>query len=193
VPRELFAVFAAIGAEFRVSVSAFDTDAQLSHRLDLLRSYQAAGGVAIPLVMTTCFARSEMSERQEWLVDHVIQQDLPSAENSLRFHPMSPMLPLLDSAGLRPILNTNDLWSGRLFPNLLRVPTTTSVPSTYEGLQSNYLSHNDPEFLMALFCEPVHTHEEVLAGPPLDKPRQCGVAVQAAGAKSLYPVAGGAL
>jgi hypothetical protein len=179
VPFALLADFASVRAELRVSVSAFDTDAQLEHRLCLLTSYQAAGGVAVPLMMTAYFNNSDLMERQEKLVHHLLELDLPTAENSLRFDSASPMLSLLDISQMRPVLSSNDLWSGRLFPQLLRVPTTTSIPSTYEGLQSGSLSRNSSHFLKALFCDPVHTHEEVLAGPLLDKPMQCGVALGA--------------
>ena len=45
-------------------------------------------------------------------------------------------------------------------------------------MQSAYLSKNSAEFLASLWHEPVHTHEEVMSGQQLEKPRQCGVALQ---------------
>ena len=166
---------AAVGAELRVSVSAFDSAAQIRHRLNTIQSYRDAGGCSIPLVMTTIFNRSELNLRQDQLVAHVLEHDLPAAENSLRFDPDSPVLAMLDRTRLRQLASSKDFWCGRIYTCELRVPTTTSLPPGYEGLQSNHLSKNDPEFLLSLFREPVHTHEEVLSGVPLDKPRQCGV------------------
>ena len=71
---------AAVGAELRVSVSAFDSAAQIRHRLNTIQSYRDAGGCSIPLVMTTIFNRSELNLRQDQLVAHVLEHDLPAAE-----------------------------------------------------------------------------------------------------------------
>jgi hypothetical protein len=171
---------AAVRAEIRVSISAFDTDAQMSHRLKTINAYRRAGGAAVPLAMTALFRRPELNRKQDWFVRLLVDQDLPAAENSLRFDPTSPVMELLDRPQYREVASSHDLWCGRLYPEVLRVPTTTSLPPEYEGLQSNRLSGNDPEFLKSLFCDPVHTHQEVLTSPPLDKPRQCGVASQPA-------------
>jgi hypothetical protein len=105
----------------------------------------------------------------------MISHDLPAAENSLRFAPTSPVMDILDRTRMRQIASTGDFWSGRLYAGVLRVPTTSSLPSSYSGLQSGYLSRNDSDFLDSLFADPVHTHEEVLASPPLEKPVQAGV------------------
>jgi hypothetical protein len=170
---------AAVRAEIRVSISAFDTDAQMAQRLKTIDAYRRAGGVAVPLAMTALFCDSELNRKQDGLVQLLVDEDLPAAENSLRFAPTSPVMQLLDRPQYREVASSGDLWCGRLYPDVLRVPTTTSLPPQYEGLQCNRLSGNDPEFLESLFCDPVHTHQEVLTSPPLDKPRQCGVASKA--------------
>jgi hypothetical protein len=173
---------AALKAEFWLCVSAFDTDAQLEHRIGTIESYREAGGVAVPLVMTTRFLWPELNDKQDRLVRYMVDHDLPAAENSLRFAPHSPVLDLLDMSRLRPIAQTGDFWCGRLYDGVLLVPTTSSLPCSYSGMQSSYLSGNDPEFLKSLYCDPVPTQEEVLASPPLQKPLQAGVPlVQLAG------------
>jgi hypothetical protein len=166
---------AAAKAELWVCVSAFDSDAQIEHRIDTIETFREAGGCAVPLVMTTRFSEPELNAKQEQLVKYMVDHDLPAAENSLRFAPASPVMAILDRMKMRQIASTGDFWSGRLYVGVLRVPTTSSLPSTYSGLQSGYLSRNDSDFLDSLFFDPVRTHEEVLAGPPLEKPVQAGV------------------
>lgn len=166
---------AAVKAELWLCVSAFDSDAQLEHRINSIETFREAGGCAVPLVMTTRFSQPELNAKQEQLVQYMIDHDLPAAENSLRFAPTSPVMAVLDRTRMRQIASTGDFWSGRLYAGVLRVPTTSSLPSGYSGLQSRYLSRNDSDFLDSLFFDPVRTHEEVLAGPPLEKPIQAGV------------------
>lgn len=166
---------AAVKAELWVCISAFDSDAQIEHRIDTIETFREAGGCAVPLVMTTRFSEPELNAKQEQLVQYMIDHDLPAAENSLRFAPTSPVTAVLDRRRMRQIASTGDFWSGRLYEGVLRVPTTSSLPSGYSGLQSSYLSRNDSDFLDSLFFDPVHTHEEVLASPPLEKPMQAGV------------------
>src|SRR5581483_9270869 len=78
---------AAVKAEVWVCVSAFDSDAQIDHRLETIETYRDAGGCAVPLVMTTRFGKPELNAKQEQLVQYVTDHDLPAAENSLRFAP----------------------------------------------------------------------------------------------------------
>ena len=165
----------AVKAELWLCVSAFDSDAQIEHRIDSIETFREAGGCVVPLVMTTRFSEPELNAKQEQLVQYMLDHDLPAAENSLRFAPTSPVMAVLDRTRMRQIASTGDFWSGRLYAGVLRVPTTSSLPPGYSGLQSGYLSRNDPDFLDGLFFDPVHTHEEVLAGPPLEKPLQAGV------------------
>src|SRR5215467_810669 len=166
---------AAAKAELWVCVSAFDSDAQIEHRIDAIETFRKAGGCAVPLVMTTRFGEPELNAKQEQIVQYMTDHDLPAAENSLRFAPTSPVMAILDRLRMRQIASTGDFWSGRLYAGVRRVPTTSSLPSGYSGLQSGYLSRNDSDFLDSLFFDPVHTHEEVLASPPLEKPAQAGV------------------
>jgi hypothetical protein len=167
---------AAAGVELRISVSAFDSDAQLRHRFDTMLRHRDAGGVAVPLVMTTRFKDAGYQARQESILQDVLGHDLPGAENSLRFPQGSPVAKLLDPDEVRPLAGSGDLWGGRLYAADLTVPTTTSLPASYSGLPSGYRSRLPLAFLGQLFHEPVRTHEEVLLGPPLHKPTQCGVA-----------------
>jgi len=166
---------AAAKAELWVCVSAFDSDAQIEHRIDTIETFREAGGCAVPLVMTTRFTEPELNAKQEQLVQYMTGHDLPAAENSLRFAPTSPVMDILDRMRMRQIASSGHFWSGRLYAGVLRVPTTSSLPPGYSGLQSGYLSRNDSDFLESLFADPVHTHEEVLASPPLEKPVQAGV------------------
>lgn len=167
---------AAVKAEIRVSISAFDSKAQLRQRLMTIEQYREVGGVAIPLVMSAAFNDQLLLEKQQRLVDYVVDRDLPAAENSLRFEQNAPVTQLIDLSRCGQVASTNDYWAGRLFDNELLIPTTTSVPPEYCGLESPYLSKNSKDFLASLWFEPVRTNREVLTlGQDLDKPSQCGV------------------
>ncbi|MFD4413543.1 hypothetical protein ACFVXW_22435 [Streptomyces sp. NPDC058251] len=170
--------FASHGAELRVSISALDTPPQLQHRLDAIDAYRRAGGLAVPIVMSAPFRDEGLLTKQRAIVDHVLEHDFPAAENSLRFSPGSPMLELLNPDELGRVSSTHDLWGGRLFSDELRVPTITSVPPEYHGLESSFFSRLSTEVLTELSLEPVRTHSEVLnSDRDVDKPRQCGVSI----------------
>ncbi len=53
IPPDVLPRLIAARAELRISVSALDTDAQLRHRLEAAVAYRDAGGLAIPVVVTT--------------------------------------------------------------------------------------------------------------------------------------------
>jgi hypothetical protein len=165
-----------VGTELRVSVSALDTDGQLRRRLDGLLAFRAAGGVAVPVVMTTTFADRQLRERQDDLVDWIGEHDLPGAENSLRTPSASPVSRLLDLDQVGVLQGSGDLWAGRLYSSQLPVPTITSVPAEYAGLPWRHRSAIDADQLEAWRQDPVPTNDEVLSGTPRAKPRQCGVA-----------------
>lgn len=184
--REILAQLAELKAELRISISAFDTAVQLRQRLETAEAFRQQGGVAIPLVMTTRFRDAELNTKQQEIVDYVVEADLPAAENSLRISTDSPVFQSLDSNACRPLVKENadsDVWCGRLFPNELRVPTTTSVPESYQGLPSPWLSKIHAGIIQSLFKDPVRTHEEVLSQPNLAPPTMCGVARKWNGAK----------
>lgn len=176
VPEDLATRMAALGAELRISVSAFDTEAQLRLRTRTSVQYRAAGGVVVPVIMTSRFRDAELAHRQDLIVDYFRERDFPLGENSLRFVPGSPVLEAIETDALRSTSDTGDLWSGRLYEDL-PVPTLTSVPAQYRGLASGYLSENDAGSLAALWHEPVPTHTQVLSPARQAKPRQCGVAL----------------
>lgn len=167
---------AALGVELRVSVSAFDTKSQLDCRINAIEDYRKHGGVAIPLLMTTRFKDPSLNVKQDEIFQYVVEHDLPAAENSLRFKDSSPVLELIDESACSRVVKSGDIWCGRLYPDTaVRIPTTTSIPPHYQGLQSPNLSENDSKFLKSLWYEPVPTHEEVKSKGLLDKPTKCGV------------------
>lgn len=176
LPDEMAARLAELGAELRVSVSAFDSKPQLRMRLKAVEQYRSVGGVAVPTIMTAAFRDEALARRQDRIVAYFCDRDFPMGENSLRFVPGSPVLDAIDHSACRPTADTKDLWSGRLYADL-RVPTLTCVPARYAGLQSPYLSKNDPEFLESLWHESVPLHADVLSAAERPKPRQCGVAL----------------
>lgn len=165
----------AAGVELRVSISAFDAPRQLERRIETMTAYRDAGGIAVPLVMTTRFAEPALNVRQDAIVARVVQLDLPGAENSLRFGVDSDIVAKLDRRQLRPVAISGDLWCGRLYTDALPIPTTTSIPANYRGLSSGFRSRIGALELARLFHEPVRTHVEVIVGAPLPKPTQCGV------------------
>ncbi|MBA15321.1 MAG: hypothetical protein CMN73_03095 [Sphingomonas sp.] len=172
-PTQLDAL-GALGAEFRVSISAFDTAPQLGMRTGLIEAVRAAGGIAVPQLLTARFRSQEINRKQDEIVAWFAARDYPVSENSLRFAAGSPLLDLIDLDACGRVASTDDHWAGRLYPEL-RVPTLTSVPPGYRGLESGFLSRNDLRMLEALWRDPVHTNAEVLAGDTVDKPQQCGV------------------
>lgn len=172
---EMMARLAGLGVELRISVSAFDTEAQLKHRLQTAEAYRSQGGVAVPMVVSGVFSDPVLNEKQDHIVRYIIESDFPAGENSLRFNPNTPIAALLNKDASRPIDQSGDRWCGRLYPESLLVPTITSLPPEYHGLQSSTLSGNDPMFLESLFFDPVPVHDVVLSSPPLGKPVQAGV------------------
>jgi hypothetical protein len=161
-------------AEMRVSVSAFDTSSQLTIRRNFIESYREFGGVAIPTILSAWFIADELNAKQSEIVAYFLEADFPVAENSLRFAPASPMMDAIDLAHCGLVSSTGDYWSGLLFEEL-KVPTLTSVPPGYRGLDSGFLSHNEPSALAELWLDPVRAHREVMSGERHDKPRMCGV------------------
>ena len=173
--HEMMNRLASLHVEIRISVSAFDTDAQLTHRMKTVEAYRLKGGVAIPIVVSTVFQDPVLKDKQDRIVASIVESDLPGGENSLRFNPNSPVTALLNKSASRPIAQSSDWWCGRLYPKSLPIPTVTTLPPEYEGLQSRNLSGNDPIFLKSLFYDPVPTRDEVLSSHPLTKPTQAGV------------------
>ncbi|ATE55823.1 hypothetical protein [Actinosynnema pretiosum] len=175
VPPDVLAGLVAAGAELRVSVSALDTPGQLRQRLGGLLAYRDAGGVAVPVVMSSRYADGRLGRRQDALVDWIAGHDLPGAENSLRFPPRLSVAALLDHDRVGVLDGSGDLWAGRLYGDRLPVPTITAVPGDYPGLPWRHLSEVDRDLLASWAVDPVRTHEEVAAGGGLAKPEQCGV------------------
>ena len=165
---------ARLGTELRVCVSAFDTDAQLTHRIGSMLRYREQGGLAVPVVMTTRFRDSILNKRQDAIVQHLVDLDLPGAENSIRFDAASPARPALQLSSLGAVAESNDLWAGRLYADTLLVPTLSSVGSTYEGV-SPYASQNAPDRLRSMFVDPVPTNDELLRSGTAPKPLCAGV------------------
>jgi hypothetical protein len=162
------------GTELRVCVSAFDTDAQLTHRIGSMLRYREQGGLAVPVVMSTRFRHSILNHRQDAIVQQLVHLDLPGAENSIRFHAASPVRPALELSNFGSVAGSNDLWAGRLYADTLLVPTLSSVGSTYEGV-APYASQNSPDRLRSLFADPVPTNDELLRKGVASKPRCAGV------------------
>ncbi len=107
--QEILSRFAALGVEIRVSISAFDTESQIEQRLQTIENYRNNNGVAIPVVMTTRFKDQLLNDRQDLIVQYVVEQDLPASENSLRFEPNSPVLELIDESVCGYVAKTGDL------------------------------------------------------------------------------------
>lgn len=164
-----------VGAELRVSVSAMDTPSQLRQRLASILSFRDAGGVAVPVVMSSIFADEQLNRRQDELVDWIVRNDLPGAENSLRIPQQLPVVRLVDQDRVGVLDESGDLWAGRLYGERLPVPTITSVPADYPGLPWRRRSDLDLNQLEVWRRDPVRTHEEVMSSERLAKPLQCGV------------------
>ncbi|MDC9595144.1 hypothetical protein PSI17_16500 [Xenorhabdus sp. IM139775] len=166
----------AVKAEMRVSVSALDTNEQLKKRLDFIEYYREAGGIVIPIVLTTFFKDIGLMERQQNIVDWMVMHDYPAAENSLRFPNDAKISEIVEPGMVKPLDKGNEFWSGRLYPDQLVFPTTTTVPEDYQGIDSGYLSQLSMDEIHQLFLDPVKTHQEVMqSNSPLHSPKMCGV------------------
>ncbi|MDR0218440.1 MAG: hypothetical protein LBI71_06070 [Enterobacteriaceae bacterium] len=166
----------AVKTEIRVSVSALDTNEQLKRRIEFIEQYRRAGGVIIPIVLTAFFKDITLMERQNNIVNWMKNNDYPAAENSLRFPYDTKIAELVDQNMTRPMENGRDFWSGRLYPDKLIFPTTTTIPNNYQGIISSYLSDLNIDNINELFIDPVKTHQEVMqSNLPLSSPKMCGV------------------
>ncbi|WP_233420536.1 hypothetical protein [Xenorhabdus nematophila] len=166
----------AIKAEMRVSISALDTNEHLKQRLSFVEGYRNAGGIVIPIVLTAYFKDIALMERQQNIVDWMVKHDYPAAENSLRFPHDAKILELVDPNMARPLDKDDAFWSGRLYPDKLLFPTTTTIPEDYQGINSGYLSDLNLDEIHKLFTDPVKTHQEVMHSDlPLSSPKMCGV------------------
>lgn len=165
-------------AEMRVSVSALDSNKDLEKRLNFIKKYRNDGGVCIPIVLTLPFKSTELQARQINIVNWMVKNDFPAAENSLRFPVDSLMTDFADKNLMRPHDDGQDIWSGRIFPDKLLFPTTTTLPDSYSGIESAFLSGLDIDGLKTTFADPVSTHEEVIqSDKSLSKPKMCGVSI----------------
>jgi hypothetical protein len=174
---EMIEALVASKAEVRVSISALDTRAQLKRRLAFISNYRAAGGIVIPILMTASYANPELTRRQERIVDWLVEGDFLAAENSLRIPATSPIASLVNRDETRSISSTGDIWSGRLCAERLSFPTTTTIPNSYSGMATGFLSRIDRAVIDSLFIDPVMTHDEVMSSKEdLRHPAQCGVA-----------------
>lgn len=189
IPPDVLPRLIAARAELRISVSALDTDAQLRHRLETAVAYRDAGGLAIPVVVTTRFREASLNAKQDAIVRFLRERDVPGAENSLRFDPTAPIARLFETEAARPVDGVTDHWCGRLYASDLPIPTITSVPDGYEGLPYRHRSKNDEDFMASLFDDPVPGWEEVLASGPIPRPRQAAVSRPALEAAPLHAAA----
>ncbi|MDX7990985.1 hypothetical protein [Xenorhabdus littoralis] len=176
MPDEIVRRLISVKAEMRVSISALDTNEQLKQRIEFIEYYRNAGGVVIPIVLTACFKDIILMDRQQNIVDWMDKHDYPAAENSLRFPYDAKISELINPDMVKPLNKGNEFWSGRLYPNQLVFPTTTTVPEHYQGINSGYLSELDMDGIHQLFTDPVKTHQEVMQSDlPLASPKMCGV------------------
>ncbi|TNE63508.1 MAG: hypothetical protein EP335_09550 [Alphaproteobacteria bacterium] len=167
-----------VGAEIRLSMSAFDTDAYLKHRFEFMHAFREKGGFVIALVITTRFKNPALNTRQDAIVEFLATNDFLAAENSLRVNEGARIIDSLDTTEMAKLQDSTDVWCGRLYEDKLRIPTTTSVPFSYRGLQSPFFSGNDPDFIQSLFFDPVPTRNDVMSGVPHQKPKQCGIGIE---------------
>ncbi|SFO11703.1 hypothetical protein [Xenorhabdus japonica] len=153
-----------------------DTNVQLKQRLDFIEKYRNAGGIVIPIVLTAFFKDIALMERQQNIVDWMVKHDYPAAENSLRFPYNAKISELINPDMVKSLDKGNEFWSGRLYPEQLVFPTTTTIPENYQGIHSGYLSTLQLDEIYQLFIDPVKTHQEVMQSDlPLASPKMCGV------------------
>lgn len=176
--NELIHELAQLNSEIRISISAFDPQSDIKRKIQFLETFRKVGGVGIPIVMSTIFTKRSLNQKQDSIVAYLVEKDFPVAENSLRFPQGSSMLPLVDLTKVA-TEQYGDYWCGRIYSQkIVQIPTTTSVPSNYSGLNSGYMSKIDPTFLQNLWVDPVPTNKDVLGPKTYRKPHKCGVATK---------------
>ncbi|MBU3050279.1 hypothetical protein KNV96_19240, partial [Chryseobacterium indologenes] len=164
-------------AEIRVSISAMDNNAQLKTRLEFIQEYRNLGGIVIPIIMSASYNIYQLKQRQDNIVNWLVEKDFLIAENSLRFPMTAAVTQLIDLSKTKPVYNSNDVWSGRLYEDKAIFPTTTSIPDTYSGISTAYSSKFNKHSLSLLFVDPVKTHAEVMShSGQLMPPAKCGIA-----------------
>jgi hypothetical protein len=166
-----------IGAEIRVSLSAFDSLPQYEQRKKTIEAYRAQGGVAIATIISTRFKKEMLNKRQDEIVNYFVDNDFPVAENSLRMSHDSGIMEEIDISNCFKLKETGDFYSGRIYENL-KIPTITSSPPHYTGLQNAYISKNDPIFLKDLWYDCVPLASELLLSKSATKPTDCGIPIK---------------
>ncbi|MCY4178657.1 MAG: hypothetical protein OXD32_09240 [Endozoicomonadaceae bacterium] len=177
-----------IKAEMRVSISALDTNNQLEQRLNFIENYRMLGGIVIPVLLTAIFKDIRLMNRQNNIVNWLVQKDFPAAENSLRIPEYSYVANIIDKSKTRFMEGQKDFWSGRLYTDKLVFPTATSVPDNYRGIRSGYLSQLNTSSIDRLFFDEVKIHQEIMHKKEFFRsPRMCGVSAKINANSELLP------
>jgi len=164
-PREALAGLAAARAEVRVSISAFDEDGPLTQRVKFLEAYRAAGGLAVPYLMSLEFAKPELRTRQLEILEWITENDYPGGEHPLRLERTNALSEWLDPdrAFAHPKF-TSQTWAGRLYPMELPLPAPPSLRPSYCGFGSGFASQVDWEQVSRAFDHGEPTFREISNG-----------------------------
>ncbi len=169
---------AEFGVELKVSISGMDLDRPLRRSLSVITEYQSLGGLAVPNVMTAKYAHKDLNDRQDEIVNFLLEQDIPACENPIRFVYGSQVSLLLDQTAMFPVpgsdpeQDTNEGYCGAMYRRELPLPPYYSMKSSYDGLPANRLSDLSSDFIESCWDIPIATAEELLAGKtPLRSPR----------------------
>ncbi len=158
------------GVELKVSISALDLDQPLNTRLSVLTKYQSLGGLAIPNVMTAKYENDDLRDRQDKIVDFLVEHDIPACENPLRLTYGSQVSLLLDQTAIFPVPQNKpnqddpEMYCGAMYREALPLPPYYSMKSLYAGLPSNRRSELSSEFIESCWEIPIATAEELLEG-----------------------------
>lgn len=120
-------------AELRVSLSAFDTKAQINHRLKLLEKYRSLGGKSIPYIMTAKYSDDILDNNQQEIIRWIIEGDYIAGEHPLRLNRDNSGLKSLAEDGLWHPKFPDQYWFGRLLdhiPNFI-LPAPTHLKPEY--------------------------------------------------------------
>lgn len=158
------------GVELKVSISSLDLDQPLNRRLSVIKKYQFLGGFAVPNVMTAKFKYDELNDRQNNIVNFLVEHDIPACENPLRLTYRSQVSLLLDETSAFPVpqrdpsQEADEMYCGAMYRKELPLPPYYSMKSSYKGLPSNRRSDLSSDLIESIWDIPIATAEELCEG-----------------------------
>ncbi len=163
--RDVLLRLARTNTEIRVSISPLDKNKVLRKRLDFVKQYHELGGIAVPYLMTSIYKNETIKQRQEDILQWIIESDLPGAEHPLRFNSSNPLTDLIDiSQSFAHPKFPHQRWFGNLYPETLLLPAPPSLTPSYPGLNANKASFVNWQKISRFFNQGTPSNSELRNG-----------------------------